>query len=104
MKLFIDELDSFRLQLGINKPGPLEMELRAEIAMLFDTFPLKVLKYRIQLGLLYRVKSEWENVKHTRFAHSVGVVAKCVVAVDLINDNTIEQKNKMNARDLLELA
>lgn len=101
------ELIEFRQNLGVVESGPLEKELFEKIERLFETPPLQTLKHRKQLGLLYRVKSEWEkSAKHTRYEHSVGVVAKCIVAADIINANTKKLGNceGMTATDLLELA
>lgn len=103
------ELSEFRNLLDIDQEGPLEKKLAGKIAKLFETKPLQVLKERLQLGLLNRVEKDWGDVKHTRYEHSLGVVAKCIVATDLINAQTLQQAGsstpeQFNDQDLLELA
>ena len=99
------EVETCRISLGIVDPGPLEVQVVPLVEPLFTTNALSVLKTRLQLGLLSSVKTEWSNAVHTRFDHSVGVVAKCIVVSDLINNNTMSSGTpKLSLKDVLELA
>ncbi|MES2109106.1 MAG: HD domain-containing protein [Bacteroidota bacterium] len=103
MKQLNDELTFFRGLLGIEKAGEIESLILEPIAMVLETQPIQSLKYRYQLGLVYKVLDN-DNAKHTRFDHTVGVIAKCIVAADIINGNTIDPKLKLSEIDVKELA
>lgn len=100
---FYKELNDFRIALGINKIGLLEKAIREEIASILETDPVQSLQYRYQLGLLHKVYNH--NLPHTRLDHTIGVVAKCIVACDIINQNTREKdQRQISVIDAKELA
>lgn len=94
-KQFQDELISFRNKLGIKESGELEKKIQKDVVNLLNTNSLLLLKDRLQLGLLSKVSNNknWHNATHTRLDHTIGVVAKCIVACDKINKNTNEDEN-----------
>lgn len=98
---FIDlELKFFKEKLEITKTGKFEKEFLVVIKKIFLTPPLKNLHNRIQLGLLHLVKDEWNQVKHTRLEHSIGVTIKCLVVCDLLNR---KQKDIFTFDDVFDL-
>lgn len=105
--LFFKELSFFRkkleIALGLRKSIPTEIEdlIKNDIAEVFDTRPLQTLKGRKQLGLLHCVKSQWSDVKHTRYEHSMGVAAKCIVVCDYLNS---KNEVKFEPKEVKELA
>lgn len=88
MGLLLKELRRFREQLGIKDPGHLENILGKKLEIILGTPLLKNLKHRLQLGLLPYAKEEWKEAKHSRFEHTIGVMAKSLIACDIINRNT----------------
>lgn len=107
-RTFIEELTDFRqrlsIALGDNIPTTIADAIKDDIAKVFETKPLLTLKGREQLGLLHCVKKEWSEVKHTRFQHSMGVAAKCIVVCDYLNSITTDEKLKFTTQDVKELA
>jgi HD superfamily phosphohydrolase len=101
-ELFFKELSDFRELIDV-KEGEFEKKIKDNVAELFDTPPIQALKNRYQLGLINKVSTKWENVKHTRFEHTVGVVAKCIIVCDLINKNSKNGLN-LNEKDVRELS
>ena len=103
---FIQELISFREKLcavlNVKIPTTIEDAIRDDMEKVFETVPLKTLEGRKQLGLLHKVKAEWKGVAHTRYKHSVGVTAKCIVVCDYLN--SIDSKLQLGIRDVKELA
>jgi HD superfamily phosphohydrolase len=100
------ELTSFRRVLGHLEPGPIENLLKSDVAKLLDTKSMQLLSERYQLGLLRKVSDNgnWHNALHTRLDHTIGVVAKCIVACDVINSNTNPHiKRTLNESDAREL-
>lgn len=112
--LFFQELEKFRLDLcnALKEKNDcfepfepiIEKIIKDDISRIFDTDPLIILKNRQQLGLLRRVKPEWKNVDHTRYDHSIGVAAKCIVVCDYLNSITSEKELKFSTQDVKELA
>lgn len=112
--LFLKELISFRQNLCAvlkekNKnftpfPTTIEDIIKEDIAKIFNTKPLLTLKGREQLGLLRRVKKEWDEVTHTRYEHSMGVTAKCIVVCDYLNSTVGNNNLKLTTQDVKELA
>lgn len=106
---FYGELKDFRnalsLALGyeINE-GSIESEIKQNINEVFNTLPLITLKGRRQLGLLNSVKKEWECVKHTRYEHSMGVAAKCIIICDYLNSKANNLHVELTIKDVMELA
>jgi len=101
------ELSAFRKSLGHLEPGPIELSLKSDIAQLLGTSPMQLLQERYQLGLLRKVSDDgnWHRAVHTRLAHTIGVVAKCIVACDVINSNTKASINRtLTETDARELA
>lgn len=88
---------------GISKQGPLEKQLLPLADKLLTTKPFIVLKERNQLGFMDRIMPEWGRPAHTRFDHTVGVMAKCIVAADQINKNTSDNNSDMRL-ELLDVA
>jgi HD superfamily phosphohydrolase len=105
---FSNELDVFRqklsLALGVEIPTTIEAAIKEDIAQVFETKPLKTLIGREQLGLLHCVKKEWNEVNHTRYQHSMGVAAKCIVVCDYLNFKTSDKDLKFTTQDAKELA
>lgn len=105
---FIKELKSFRFNLnsalGIEIPTVIEDAIKDDIAQVFATKPLITLQGREQLGLLHCVKKEWSDVNHTRYQHSMGVTAKCIVVCDYLNSKTTDTQLKFTNQDVKELA
>jgi len=64
--------------------------------------PFVTLNKRYQLGLLNKVESKWEHVKHTRLDHSIGVATKCLITSSKINNNP-KSEVKFSYDDILEL-
>jgi HD superfamily phosphohydrolase len=105
-----DELNGFRKLLKVKEIGVFEKTIKQEVLAVLQTEPLKVLDGRYQLGLLYEVSNNenWRNAIHSRLEHTIGVVAKCIVACDVINKNTKLNEGRKNAeltlKDVRELA
>jgi len=98
-----DEFLAARDLLKISTKGIYEGKIADDIADILNTKPLQALEHRLQLGLVYNVLGE-EKGKHTRFDHTIGVVAKCIVTADLINQNTINKALQLSEVDVRELA
>lgn len=108
-EIFFSELEIFRKELSLVigkdiKRGDIEDAIKNDVSEIFTTKPLLTLKGRNQLGLVHLVKQDWENVTHTRFEHSIGVTAKCIVVCDLLNEKTVDPTLRLSKRDVLELA
>ncbi len=99
----VSELKVFREALNIQNEGIFEKKILDDIVKILATKPIQALEHRLQLGLVYNVLGE-EKGKHTRFAHTVGVVAKCIVTADLINKNTHNKQLRFTEVDVRELA
>ncbi len=99
-KVLLDELNDFRKMLNI-EPGNLEqILLKKNVHKILIFLPIQNLQKRNQLGLLHQIKPEWEHAIHSRFEHTVGVIAKCIIVCDLINKHSY---NKFDENDLKEL-
>lgn len=104
---FEDELLSFRLMLGVGTSGVIESKIKDDVAKLLDLDAIQILENRYQLGLLYKVTNDefWREAKHTRLDHTIGVIAKCIVASDIINKNTSSTIGRyLTETDVRELA
>lgn len=111
--LFISELESFRERLcdtlkatnnnSTFEPN-IETKIKDDIAKIFETAPLLTLRNRQQLGLLNKVNPEWSAVNHTRYEHSIGVTAKCIVVCDYLNSITTDDHLKFTTQEVKELA
>lgn len=109
-----DKVKSFRGQLGVASEGPLEIKCVDKVSSLLSCEEIIAMKERVQLGLLPKA-TNWKKATHTRYDHSVGVVAKAIVVSDQINKNTEDalklhkdkkaliSKHKIEENDLLEL-
>lgn len=96
------ECESLRNLLGEKNEGSFERDLCSKVILLLDTPPLTILRLRKQLGLLANGDPAWKEVKHTRFDHTVGVAAKCLVVCDLINSRN-DCRFKLTDTDVKEL-
>lgn len=88
IKILERECSDFRKLAGIKTKGPLEKELLPLASKLLSSPLFEVLKKRKQLGFLDKIMKDWHHPDHSRFDHTVGVMAKCMVAADCINKNT----------------
>jgi len=68
-----------------------------------DSF-LSILKNRTQLGLLPKVEKNWGDAIHTRYDHSVGVTAKCIVVCAYLNSKAKDDTLKLAEQEIRELA
>jgi len=93
MGFLLEELNRFRELIGAETPGNLEKELAPKLELLIDTPLLKNLQNRLQLGLLPHAEARWKNATHSRFEHTIGVMARCLIACDIINQNTENMKH-----------
>ena len=100
-----EECKIFRTLASIKKKGPLEKKLLPLASKLLLTPPFEVLKKRKQLGFLDKIMKEWHHPRHSRFDHTVGVMAKCMVASDRINKNTTDSgyEGQLELLDVAEL-
>ncbi len=101
------EIINFKELLGIkDNPGKIEATIKNDVAKLLATEAIQFLKQRFQMGLVHKVSDEWKKVEHTRFEHTIGVIAKCIVACDLINQNCETQgiSSQLTIQDARELA
>jgi HD superfamily phosphohydrolase len=106
---FIKELTKFRQELCValeikTIPETIENAIKDDLSKVFETRPLLTLNGREQLGLLRCVKKEWSEVKHTRYQHSIGVAAKCIVVCDYLNSKMTDVNLKFTIQDVKELA
>ena len=66
---------------------------------------LSILKTRKQLGLLPNVNDNWsKDAIHTRYDHSIGVTAKCIVVCAYLNSKITDNTPKLTEQDIRELA
>jgi len=91
------ELKKIRCLLGCLEPGTHEKNIVKHIVKVLETKPIQALEFRYQLGLANSVYGG-EQAMHTRLDHTIGVVAKCIVASDVINKNT-ENKHLQEIED-----
>lgn len=98
-----EECIFFRSLIGLSETGDLEKKIIPLADSLIKTYPVKMLKGRKQLGFLDIIKNDWRKASHSRFDHTVGVMAKCIVAADIINKNTKENKSDLSL-GLLDVA
>lgn len=101
------EIDSFKQLLKLDgNEGVLEKKVKADIIKVLDTVPIRTLDSRYQLGLLYKISDgshEWQDAKHSRLEHTIGVVAKCIVACDVINKTSKSTGYQFTETDVREL-
>ncbi|MBI4767030.1 MAG: ATP-binding protein [Deltaproteobacteria bacterium] len=86
MGRLIQESEKFRSQINRNIAGPLGTNLGTYLESFLDTPPLANMSKRHQLGLLPFAEPAWKNAIHTRLDHTIGVMAKCLVVSDMINE------------------
>ena len=97
----IFELDKFKELISFSGQCDYETSIVDILTEVFSQPPFETLNQRYQLGLLNRVNVKWENVRHTRFDHSVGVATKCLVVCSILNKKTDNYKIEFD--DILEL-
>lgn len=101
-KAIKSELQGFKDLIGFSGNCEFEDELIKTLTEVFSQTPFETLNNRYQLGLLNKVKSEWENVNHTRLDHSIGVATKCLVVCSILNRNS--KKIQLDFNDIFELS
>jgi HD superfamily phosphohydrolase len=88
LSLLQKEIKTFKTLLDCKNVGEFEKTLTIFSTKFFTTKPLLTLKKRYQLGLLSKTKEKWHEVNHTRYEHSLGIVAKCIIVGDIINSRS----------------
>jgi HD superfamily phosphohydrolase len=88
MSDLLDEIVRFRQNTSRENQGYLEGKLIEFLDPLITSLPLQNLKHRFQLGLLPVADIRYRNANHNRFDHTIGVMARCLVVCDMVNEQT----------------